>query len=254
MVAPDQPTTSSAAGTRVAVLTELWLDQPPRHPGLSIYGPQPSLRPRFFEVAAADSEVPAAGLYAFLGAMGCKAAVTRPGAEFVTNRLLRAYLAPLTRYLLRGGAPATVARSLCQFGFVRGPAEVLRDLQPVAAAHLVANDGAELGQVSSVLAALVEARAGEGENEPALGRALSISLLAEVTALLQDSELTHPALVDLMAREVLDFPLEHGSLCQYLSPARVRELLDGNSLDVLLPDPLLAEADRYVSQGRAILL
>ena len=77
-----------------------------------------------------------------------------------------------------------------------------------------------------------------------------VSLLAGAARCLDERLLHHPALVDLVAREVLDFPLGRGSLCRHLTGALVAELL-GRAADFAhLLEPATLERARAFAQAR----
>jgi hypothetical protein len=58
-------------------------------------------------------------------------------------------------------------------------------------------------------------------------------------------------MVDVVARELLDFPLCHGGMCALLTRARVAELLSAQrTLRDLLDDGVLARAEEY-TRGNA---
>jgi hypothetical protein len=64
-----------------------------------------------------------------------------------------------------------------------------------------------------------------GRADPRLVDELCLSWLRAARELLESGTIGHPTIVDLVARELLDFPLEHRSLCSYLTRERVKAAL-----------------------------
>lgn len=81
-------------------------------------------------------------------------------------------------------------------------------------------------------------REGTGQPSRELLEALWLSLAGCAFGILERRELPHPSCVDLVARELLGFPLHLGSLGQYLTPERLAGFPDSD----LVPPDLLASA------------
>ncbi len=85
--------------------------------------------------------------------------------------------------------------------------------------------------------------------------AVLFSLLSEARRSLSDGTLSHPTLVDLNARELLDFPLQHRSLCAYLKREKVEELLTRTRrIRELVPQSAFLSAQDFLKQGRDFYL
>jgi hypothetical protein len=66
---------------------------------------------------------------------------------------------------------------------------------------------------------------------------------------ISSGEVPHPALVDVMARELIDFPLMHGSLCRFMNSAeRARLRARTASLNSLFSSGFSARAARCLAQ------
>ena len=199
---------------------------------LIAYAPLYSYGVHFFEIAERDSDGHSVELFDLLSRVGFTAVSTRPGSRFLLDELLEAYFAPLRAFVRQGGTKEVVATTLHEFGFVRGPGELAEWLGPSVAPELA---GAEP----------------LGVERPALLDAVFIALLDCAVSNRQGGRVAHPSVVDLLAREVLDFPLAHTSLCRYLTRARVAQMLE--RCEEFLPwveDSALEQARQYATAGK----
>jgi hypothetical protein len=79
--------------------------------------------------------------------------------------------------------------------------------------------------------------------------AVLLSLLAWVVTCREEGALRHPTLLDLAAREVLDFPMGRGSLCRHLTTEVVAEILaHEGDLAHLLPPAAFRRAHDFAGQ------
>jgi hypothetical protein len=187
---------------------------------------------QFFEIGARDTDDRSPVFFDLLSRMGFVAVSTRPGSRFVLDELLEAYFAPLRAFVRQGGTKEIVAATLHEFGFIRGPGKLAEWLGPDIAPELA---GAEP----------------RGVERPALRDAMLIALLDCAVSSRQSGRVAHPSVIDLMAREVLDFPLPHTSLCRYLTSARVAEMLERSvEFSPWLEDAALEQARRYAADGK----
>jgi hypothetical protein len=77
-----------------------------------------------------------------------------------------------------------------------------------------------------------------------------LSLAAFAVEALETRTVSHPAIIDLMARELLDFPLSEGSLCRFctrtdLSTRSARAL----GVDILVPAKSEERIARFARTG-----
>ncbi len=161
------------------------------------------------------------------------------GAEraFVIDELVDSFLSPLATYVELGGSCHDVARSLKTFGFVRPASDLARRFGHRAEKPLMDSD-ADLGRqrVELVDAAL-------------------LSVTSTALRLLEHGEVGHPAVVDVIAREFLDFPLGLGSLCRYSSFERVTDMANrAESLPELVDQRALEHVHRYTSKRQNLYL
>lgn len=219
---------------------------------------------RFAEVMAPASEAPAAAKVArYLGLVGFTPIVTRPGSDFVTNRLLGAFYGALLSELWDGATPASLAKTLRSMGFIRTPGETLAQLSggPHVASFVTPHLPERHTEASSVkivrdLKKLASGDYRRGAILPSALDSVCLTMLAAVRAMFADGSVTHPALVDLCAREVLDFPLAHKSLCAYLTRERVERMI-GRAVRrrrAGVSDEAIASARAYLEQRRGFYL
>jgi hypothetical protein len=186
-----------------------------------IYAPLGTDGIAFLELAIAASETRASRPFvAYLERAGFRVGLSAGGDGMASDAMLGAYLRPLVELVRHGLEPARINAALRRFGFVRLPSELLRTLGPATVGRLV---GADLRQAALSLA---DGQVCDPSDDAADGAidALCLSLLAEARRTLR-AGFVHPSIVDLAARELLDFPLQHRSLCSYLTRPRVREVL-----------------------------
>jgi hypothetical protein len=83
--------------------------------------------------------------------------------------------------------------------------------------------------------------------------ALLVSLLAFARSALDRAVLAHASHIDVLAREILDFPLCWASLCRYLDVARAAEVTERARARSpgLVSDAAMDVASRYVSEGNS---
>lgn len=207
------------------------------------------------ELRAAQGRPPeeARTLFALLHRAGFHPVMSRATEEPVINALLGAYLGPLVAHVLEGGEARDALATVRTFGFVRSPAELIRALpRPVLAVALAPHlpAPASLERVEEALEALATAEPGNAHGSVVLADAVLISLLGFATRALADRTLGHPTVVDVLARELIDFPLGYGSLCRYLTRERAARLLTSDAVRALLPDGAMQALDAFVARGR----
>lgn len=187
---------------------------------------------QFFEIGGRDTDDRSAEFFDLLLRMGFTAVSTRPGSRFVLDELLEAYFAPLRAFVRQGGTKEVVATTLHEFGFIRGPGKLAEWLGPGIVPELA---GAQP----------------LGVERPALCDALLIGLLDWAVSSRRSGRVAHPSVIDLMAREVLDFPLPHTSLCRYLTSARVAQMLERSlEFSPWVEDSALEQARQYAEDGK----
>jgi enoyl-CoA hydratase/carnithine racemase len=200
---------------------------------------------------AGESSTTARALGCALTDAGFTVIQTTPNAGFVLDHLLAAWLAPLVVYLASGGAPIDLACSLRTFGFTRLPGDWIGALDANALAELVRTRFPELPDVGAHLASLPAASSRDGSFDPAVMSAVVVSLGAFAARAVRDRCVAHVSYIDLAARDVIDFPLLHTSLCRHTTVARVRELLQSRSSFVHLVDgDDVALLEEFVTNGR----
>jgi enoyl-CoA hydratase/carnithine racemase len=227
--------------------------------GLVLYRPVDSSGSSFLELVERERGA-GAPLARLLARWGFHVATSAPGREFASNRLLRGFFAPLVGAVLEGVRVEVIGRALRGFGFVAQPGDLLRGLprRELAACVRPATTGSpSLSDVDGALDALAGAPpVTDGSPHPEVIDALTISLAAAAWQDLDgatgdaggNGRFRHPALVDLAARELLDFPLSARSLCRYLSRDRVAAAQTARSR--FLTDEARAAADAYASSAR----
>jgi enoyl-CoA hydratase/carnithine racemase len=182
-------------------------------------------------------------LFAFLSEAGYHVVLSQPTSGFALNRLIGAYLAPLVAYRASGGSPDNVIATLRDFGFIRSPGYLVAAFGPEQAAAFLPTQVSVGGVDIDNCAALQELGSGTwqaGRVDRDLLDAVLLSLLAWVTSCREEGALHHPTLLDLAAREVLDFPVGRGSLCRHLTTGAVAEILahEGDLTHLLAPGVL----------------
>ncbi len=177
---------------------------------------------------------------------------TRPKRRFVLDDLFFAWVMPQIEYLAAGGSPRDLAESLRTFGFVRLAGDCLNGLDSAALSHLLrpgATDGAE---PTETLRALPKSTCEGGADDPVVMRALLASLGGFAARTLRDQSIRHVTFADVAARDVLDFPLQHTSLCRHLTPARCADVLRSEAtFRRLVPAENMASFEEFAARGRA---
>jgi enoyl-CoA hydratase/carnithine racemase len=207
------------------------------------------------ELRAAPGRPPeeARTLFALLHRAGFHPVMSRATEEPVIHAMLGAYLGPLVAHVLEGGEARDALATVRAFGFVRSPAELLRALPRPALARVLAPHlpaPASLERVEEALEALATTEPGHAHGSVVLADAVLISLLGFATRALGERTLGHPTVVDVLARELIDFPLGYGSLCRYLTRERAARLLTSDAVRALLPDGAMQALDAFVARGR----
>lgn len=185
--------------------------------------------PPLLELAAGQGSSPVMQrLYRYLTSAGFRVVPSQAAEGSVLVDLLLAYFAPLVRFVQSGGRPSTVSSSLRHFGFSRRPREHLLHIDE----GWLESELAALLQCSPSEVRLALRRVGQPEDaaqemDQGLVDGLCVSLYAAALRSRAGGTLRHPSLVDLAARETVDFPLQHGSLATYMTRERLRSLLGG---------------------------
>jgi len=192
-------------------------------------------------------------LFALLHRAGFHPVLSQATGEPVLQALLGAYLGPLVAHVLEGGEACDALATVRTIGFVRSPAELIRALPRAALAvalapHLPAAVPAQ--RVEEALEALATAEALGAHGSVPLADAVLISLLGFATHALAERTLGHPTVVDVLARELIDFPLCYGSLCRYFTRERATRLLTSDAVRALLPREPLQALDGFIARGR----
>jgi hypothetical protein len=209
------------------------------------------INPRFVELALGNA-TPETGhrIVAAFQKSGAAVAVTRPQRTWGTNRLLAAYFKPLALYLMAGGCARDLHWTLRQFGFRQPPHVLLRQLGLEAVAQLLRPN---LAVPRLALKRLLREEGG-GEQDDSLIDALTITLAATAFEGIEDGTFPQSAVLDLLARQVLRFPLVHTSLSQYLTRDRVAQAVRWRSYVVQDPglEKDLATARRFLARGKEL--
>ncbi len=179
---------------------------------------------------------------------GFVVARTTPTSRFVTTRLLVAYLSPLLRELANGGDAAIINRSLRAAGFIRLPGNVLGGVDLAALAQQIVPAGPGVG-AEVALQTLCDTAIGDRQN-PAIINALCLSLLAATLSTREERAVRDPSIIDVIARELLDFPRHLCSLCTWLKRARVGVALQDHRALELVDGATLEMARAFLAEGR----
>ena len=183
--------------------------------------------------------------------LGFEVAHTTPGDTFVSTRLLIAYLAPLLRFVAASGAVEVVNATLRTAGFQRRPHEQLAGLdRDLLAAWLAPELGCAPPVAAGLLAALQGEPRGDSAGDETIVDGLCLSLLDAVLATQSAGAVRDASIIDLIARELLDFPRHLCSLATWLKKARVRDALDRVDARALVPAAAAAAAQQFVASGR----
>ena len=180
-----------------------------------------------------------------LAQLGFEVVMTREVETFLINRLLGAYMRTIVRYLILGGCAAQVDYSFRAYGFIRRPRDIVKEFGEEALTTFLKNlDSFSLTmeqKIAPALCSLKEATYQNADSVPGadIVHAVLLALLKEIKSALQAKILIHPSIADVVAREILDFPLQHLSLCYHLRKEGVAGMVDGLEN---LNDPLATEA------------
>jgi enoyl-CoA hydratase/carnithine racemase len=222
---------------------------------LRLYSPIRAVNPRFFELAATDHAVAQlVEVASYLRRAGFTIVPTRTGGRFGTDRLIRSFLGPLAAYVIRGGDVRDVNFTLREFGFIRRPHALLENLGIESAADWlrpVLIDQESAAALPGVLELLRGKEFAGGRWDQDLLDALAISWTAFARTGIRKGVFSHPTLIDVTAREVIDFPLMQKSLCNWLSQSRVAEALGcvDRYRDLVGEEDLVVASD-YLAGGR----
>ena len=235
---------------------------------IELYAPAYAGGGRLVELASAarpaGSHDPAAPLARVLQRFGFEVARTMPAETFVSDRLLIAYLAPLVRFVLGGGDPRAVDTALRHTGFVRLPGDVLdgieRDALAAAIARALGRVPAEVAPAVAQLASERHADALAGKTDDAITAAgatiidaAAVSLLDAVATALAKREARDISIIDLIARELLDFPRHLCSLSTWLKTERIAAALArGEAVAALAGGAACASAQAFVAAGKEL--
>jgi enoyl-CoA hydratase/carnithine racemase len=177
---------------------------------------------------------------------------TRPKRRFVLDDLFLAWVMPQIEYLTAGGSPADLAESLRTFGFMRLPGDGLSGLDSAALDSLLREGAADRVDALEAFRALPKSTCEGGADDPIVMQAVLASLGGLVARMLRDQSLRHVTFADVAARDVLDFPLQHTSLCRHLTPTRCRDLLrSAPTFRRLVPADNLFSFEEFAARGRA---
>jgi enoyl-CoA hydratase/carnithine racemase len=226
---------------------------------LEIYAPTHAGGGRLVELAgpapakARGDGDPIARLARTLQRFGFEVARTAPGATFLTTRLLTAFLLPLVRAVEDGVGPQAVVAALRDAGFARTPGDVLAGIarEPVAAeiGRALGRDAADRA-IAGAIARLADARPAGDRGEPAVLDALCLSLLEAADEARASGAVADATAIDLVARELLDFPRRAVSMCTWLKRERVARALDATRDRAWSTPSALAAATAFAAGGR----
>jgi len=175
---------------------------------------------------------------------------SHPQGEFATNLLLGHFLAPLLAFVAAGGKAADAHATLREFGFIRGCVPLLQAIPHDLLCRLT---GPLLSSSDPAIGAAATELAGTNYRAGAMRTELLDSVLASLGVFaieaIGSGVVPHPALVDVMARELIDFPLMHGSLCRFMNcTERTRLSERTTSVSSLFSPEFSARAARCFAQ------
>ncbi len=177
---------------------------------------------------------------------------TRPKGRFVLDDLFFAWVMPQIEYLAAGGSPRDLAESLRTFGFMRLAGDCLTGLDSTALSHLLRQGATDGAVTAETLRALPSSTCEGGADDPIVMRALLASLGGFVARTLRAQSIRHVTFADVAARDVLDFPLQHTSLCRHLTVTRCADLLRSEpTFRRLVPAENMASFEQFTARGRA---
>jgi hypothetical protein len=195
--------------------------------------------------------------------MGFEIVVTRAGTPLLINRLFYAYLGPIVRYVFLRGNASNVDHAFRTFGFIVRPKHLVQEFTAETLADALCSGGrfllASRDEVASALQALVSETSHIKGYTCEIVSTVLLSLLAEARAPL-DSTAHHATVVDVVARDFLDFPLRYLSLCYYLTKLHVAEVLakldelSDPIASVAATEPIIANAREFVAHSKPFYL
>jgi enoyl-CoA hydratase/carnithine racemase len=201
--------------------------------GVMAYAPLLAQGIEIVEIAAPRVCAEQSRAVALLSRAGFHVIASTVDSKLVLDALLQSYFGPLEAFIARRGNAADVGRTLREFGFVREPRQLAAALP--ARRHELLNGASEGGVFRQELL-----------------DALLVELLDFALRSLDERTLSHATLVDLAARELIDFPLGLTSLCRYLDTTRTREVLArAATFRDLVSDAALERTTRYSEGSRS---
>ncbi len=238
---------------------------------MMLYAPLRGAEIRLVEIACdAEPDARARALYAVLHRAGFVPIFSRPGRSLATNDICAAFLAPLVAFVLGGRSPADVHATLRDFGFARPASALVRALrvpidvdasgvralgEPGPLARVledVVTGSPSLPRIQAALDAIDTSTFERGAFDEDLLDAVLASLFETALRAQDDCVLVHPSYIDLMAREILDFPLGRGSLCRYVTgEVAARMVARRDRFAHLVPAQGVARSERFVSSKRS---
>jgi len=234
-----------------------------KNKGPILYSPFYGRESRFVEIAVNSRNLlKGQYLYTALSRLGFDLVISHSKSSFASNELLVAYLMPQLLFCWRGGNPSSIHYTLRSFGFCVLPNALIKCAGEKQLAALLGRSIPSSMPKSFMLNCLMrisQTDFSSGERMQYLLDALDVSLYNASHELLEKRTVLHPALVDLIAREMLDFPLEKKSLCAYLTNERVGAAMNGASR--ILPresleactQRLACRQDFYLSQKNFLM-
>ncbi|WP_230467497.1 enoyl-CoA hydratase/isomerase family protein [Lujinxingia vulgaris] len=193
-------------------------------------------------------------LFEWLDACGFAVIFSRARDTFLSDRFLLATLAPALASLRAGLSAADVHATLRHIGMVPSPVLSARQsfapeaLNSALRPHLPDTwEGPADQHLRDLLGDLPSA---SGAPSPRLSAAMHLNLLATILTARESGELAHPTVADVIARELLGYPVGRTSLCEHLTPGRVSAMLE--QVDPrLLPTAHITLAQAFAEQTRA---
>jgi enoyl-CoA hydratase/carnithine racemase len=241
--------------TCFAFSADLELDEPESSAEVILYAPTWRRGTPFVEIASSTPSDKTATAFRLFAKAGVAAVVTQPRTGFVTNDLLCAFLRPQVAFVKSGGSPGELAATLSQLGFTRLPGDWLPGWDLSKLARLLHGGGSSpesIGAIQAALGALPCARAADGAAPSGpVESAILVSLLSFARRALADGCAKHPSVLDVVAREVIDFPIGSTSLCRYLTVERARQLGERETeVAALVSDDELDALKDFIGQRR----
>jgi enoyl-CoA hydratase/carnithine racemase len=237
----------------VAVSTRLSAADVNNDNGLILHFPLRGLGIDVAELASADGvdRGSEAGLASALGDADWTIIVSRPRTLFVIDELVASWLAPQAAYLGSGGSPARLAGALRSFGFIRLAGDWIDALDIDVLCQLLRRRFPELRDIQPALRALPRTDSALAEGESVALDAVLASLGAFAARMLRQRCVSHVAFLDVAARDLIDFPLLHTSLCRHLTIKRVGELLRSRrTFAHLVAEADIASLEEFIANGR----